>query len=46
MAGEPYDTAYLAQKHDITRDQARDLLRLIGKDRDKLNAAAAKLFRK
>jgi hypothetical protein len=45
-ATEPYDAGYLAQKHDITREQARELIRRIGSDRDKLNAAAAKLFRK
>ena len=43
---EPYDAGYLAQKHDITKEQARELIRRIGNDRDKLNAAAAKLFRK
>jgi hypothetical protein len=35
----------LAKKHDITREQARELIRRIGNDRGKLNAAAAKLFR-
>ena len=43
---EPYEIAYFARKHDISREQARDLIRKIGNDRDKLNAAAAKLFRK
>ena len=43
---EPYDVGYLARKHDVTREQARELIRRIGNDRVKLNAAAAKLFRK
>jgi hypothetical protein len=37
---------YFARKHDVTREQARELIRRIGNDRVKLNAAAAKLFRK
>jgi hypothetical protein len=45
LAAEPYDAGYLAKKHDITREQARELIRRIGNDRGKLNAAAAKLFR-
>jgi hypothetical protein len=42
----PYNAAYFAQKHDISIEQARELMRRIGRDRDKLNEAAAKLFRK
>ena len=42
----PYNAAYFAQKHDIAIEQARELTRRIGRDRDKLNEAAAKLFRK
>ena len=42
----PYNANYFAQKHDISLDQARKLMRKIGRDRDKLNAAAARLFRK
>ena len=45
-AGEPYEVGYFAKKHDITRDQARELIRRIGNDREKLNAAASRLFRK
>jgi hypothetical protein len=45
-AGEPYEVGYFAKKHDITRDQARELMRQIGNDRDKLNEAASRLFRK
>ena len=43
---EPYSVDYFAGKHDISREQARDLMRQIGNDREKLNVAAAKLFRK
>ena len=43
---EPYEVGYFAQKHDISRQQARELIRRIGNDRDKLNAAASKLFRR
>ena len=46
LATEPYDAGYLARKHSITLEQARELVRQIGNDRDKINAAAAKLFRK
>jgi hypothetical protein len=42
----PYSASYLAEKHDISPEQARDLMRKIGGDRDKLDEAAAKLFRK
>ena len=43
-AGEPYEVGYFAKKHDITRDQARELIRRIGNDREKLNAAARGSF--
>ncbi|MCC6827682.1 MAG: DUF3606 domain-containing protein [Novosphingobium sp.] len=42
-AGQGYDATYLARKHGITRQQARDLIRKVGHDRDKLNEAAASL---
>ena len=41
--GEGYEVNYFARKHDITGQQARDLIEKIGGDREKLNAAAAKL---
>jgi hypothetical protein len=41
---EPYEINYFASKHDISREQARELIRRIGNDRDKLNAAASKLL--
>jgi len=43
---EPYSVDYFARKHDISVEQARELIRKIGRDREKLNEAAAKLFRR
>ena len=43
---EPYSADYFARKHDISVEQARELMRKIGRDREKLNEAAARLFRK
>lgn len=42
-AGRGYDVTYFARKHGLTRQQARDLIRRIGDDRGKLNAAAETL---
>jgi hypothetical protein len=42
-AGQGYEVNYFATKHGLTRQQARDLIKRIGNDRDKLNAAAEKL---
>ncbi len=41
--GEGYEVNYFARKHGITKDQAEGLIKKIGNNRDKLNAAAAKL---
>jgi hypothetical protein len=41
--GEGYEVSYFARKHGISSDQARDLIAKVGNDREKLNAAAAKL---
>lgn len=41
--GQGYEVSYFARKHGITAQQARDLIKEIGNDRDKLNAAAARL---
>ncbi|MDO7841912.1 DUF3606 domain-containing protein [Sphingomonas immobilis] len=41
--GEGYEVNYFARKHDISKEQAEGLINRIGNDRDKLNAAAAKL---
>ena len=46
QSDEPYNVDYFARKHHISVEQARELMRKLGRDRDKLNAAAAKLFRK
>lgn len=43
---EPYNVDYFARKHDISIEQARELMRRIGRDREKLNEAAAKRFRR
>lgn len=42
-AGQGYDVTYFARKHGLSRQQARELIRKVGHDRDKLNEAAAKL---
>lgn len=41
--GEGYEVNYFARKHGISKDQAQDLIKRVGNDREKLNAAAAKL---
>jgi hypothetical protein len=41
--GEGYEVNYFANKHGITRGQARKLIAKIGTNRDKLNKAAEKL---
>lgn len=46
QSDEPYSVDYFARKHDISAEQARELMRTLGRNRDKLNEAAAKLFRK
>ncbi len=42
-SGQGYEVNYFATKHGLTREQARNLISRIGNDRDKLNAAAARL---
>lgn len=42
-AGEGYEVNYFARKHGISKDQAEGQIKRIGNDREKLNAAAAKL---
>src|SRR6476469_5455168 len=46
QSDEPYSVDYFARKHDISTEQARELMRRLGRNRDKLNEVAAKLFRK
>lgn len=41
--GEGYEVDYFARKHKISGNQAEALIQKIGNDRDKLDAAAAKL---
>ncbi|WP_022682148.1 DUF3606 domain-containing protein [Sphingobium bisphenolivorans] len=42
-ASEGYEVNYFARKHKITAEQARELIKKVGNDRDKLNAAAAQV---
>jgi hypothetical protein len=41
--GEDYEVAYFARKHGITKEQAEGLIKQIGNDRERLDAAARKL---
>lgn len=41
--GEGYELDYFAQKHGLSRDQARELIDRHGNDRDALDAAAEKM---
>jgi len=40
---EGYEVNCFANKHGITRDQARGVIKKVGNNRDKLNRAAEKL---
>jgi hypothetical protein len=40
---EPYEVGYIAEKHRITMDQARELIRKHGNNRAVLDAEAVKL---
>lgn len=42
-AGEGYEVRYFARKHKLSKDQAEQLIKTVGNDRAKLNAAAAQL---
>ena len=42
-AGEGYEVDYFARKHGLSPEEARELIKQIGNDREKLNAAAEKL---
>lgn len=42
-SGEGYTPTYLANKHRITVQQARDLLAEVGPDRERLNLVASKV---
>lgn len=41
--GEGYEVHYFARKHGLSKDQAESLIKKVGNDREKLNAAAEKL---
>jgi hypothetical protein len=45
-AGQGYEVTYFARKHGITKEQATKLIKDIGNDREKLNAAAGRLKKK
>jgi len=45
-ASQGYELRYFAHKHGITADQARELIKKVGNNREKLNAAAEKLKRR
>lgn len=40
---EPYEVGYFAEKHGISREQARELIDTHGNDRATLDAAAQKI---
>ena len=44
--GQGYEASYLARKHGISTNEARALIKRVGNDRDKLNAAAERLVEK
>jgi hypothetical protein len=44
ISSAPDNADYFAQKRDISLDQARELMRRIGRDRDRLNAAGRENF--
>ncbi len=43
--GQEYEVAYFADKHGITKAQAEELIKRVGNDREKLDAAARDLGR-
>jgi Protein of unknown function (DUF3606) len=44
--GEGYEVEYFAQKHRITQEEARNLIRQYGNNRETLDREAEKLKRK
>lgn len=42
-AGEDYEVRYFADRHGITMDKARDLIRRFGNDREQLEKEASRL---
>ncbi len=45
-AGQGYEVSYFARKHGLTTDQAREIIKRVGNDREKLNAEADKVGKK
>ena len=45
-SGRPYELAYFARKHRISRDQARRIIERWGPDRDKANRGAERISRR
>ncbi|AMN39727.1 DUF3606 domain-containing protein [Rhodoplanes sp. Z2-YC6860] len=43
LGSEGYEVGYVATKHGISREQARNLIKKVGNNRDKLNRVAEKL---
>ena len=41
--GEGYEVDYFARKHDISVEQAEELIRTVGNSREKLDEAAGRL---
>jgi hypothetical protein len=41
--GEGYEVDYFARKHDISIEQAEELIRTVGNSREKLDEAVARL---
>jgi hypothetical protein len=42
-AGQPYELSYFRKKHGLSIEQARDIIKKAGNDRDKANALAKKV---
>jgi len=42
-AGESYEVEYFARKHGISREDADALIKRVGNDREKLDAAAEQM---
>lgn len=45
-AGQGYEVTYFARKHGLTSEQAREIIKRVGNDREKLNAEAEKVKRR
>lgn len=45
-AGQGYEVNYFARKHGISSAKAREIIKRVGNDREKLNAAAEKIGKK